>query len=147
MAREFQAETVATKLENNAKLIDMAVKQRTLKRSHASALVDKNVTIDTVKRASSETLERGANLKKDVRVETKNANLNEKLAEDRNKKAYEMARHVQYIKYELEDSREKANYLQVEKQSTELRIGHLDRELLEIKVEMKLQICLSEVSH
>ena len=63
------------KLENNVKLLDMAVKQQTLKRSHASALVDKNVTIDTVKRASSETLERGANLKKDVRVETKNAKL------------------------------------------------------------------------
>ena len=36
VVREFQAETVAMKLKNNAKLLDMAVKQRTLKRSHAS---------------------------------------------------------------------------------------------------------------
>ena len=61
-----------------------------------------------------------------------------------------MDRHFQYIKDDLEDSRDKANCLQVEvlnlqglKRSVELRAGHLDKELLEIKVEMKVQICLS----
>ena len=58
-----------------------------------------------------------------------------------------MARHVQYFKDELEDSRDKANCLKVEKQSVELRIGHLYREILDIKMEMKVQICLSSVSH
>ena len=47
------------KLENNAKLIDMVVKQQALKISHTSALVDKNVTIATVKRASRKTVEKG----------------------------------------------------------------------------------------
>ena len=32
VVREFQAETVAMKLDKNAKLLDMAVKQQTLKR-------------------------------------------------------------------------------------------------------------------
>ena len=58
-----------------------------------------------------------------------------------------MAINVQYIKDELEDSRDKTNCLQVEKRSVGLIIGHLDRELLDIKVEMKVQICLSSVSH
>ena len=49
----------------------MSVKQRNLKRSYSSELVDKNVTIATVKRASINTVEREANLKKDVRVEVK----------------------------------------------------------------------------
>ena len=35
VVRGFQAETVAMKIENNVKLLDMAVKQRTLKLSHA----------------------------------------------------------------------------------------------------------------
>ena len=50
-----------------------------------------------------------------------------------------MARHVQYLKDNLEDSRDKANCLQVEvvnlqglKRHVELRAGHLDREILEI---------------
>ena len=91
---------------------------------------------------------------KDVRVEIKNDNSNKKLAEDRNKKEYDMARHVQYLKDELEDSRDKANYLHVEvvdlqglKWSVELREVNLDRELLDIKVKMKVRICLSSVSH
>ena len=46
------------KLKNNAKLLDMAVKQRNMKRSHASEIVDTNATIATVKRASKETVER-----------------------------------------------------------------------------------------
>ena len=79
----------------------MAVKQRTLKRSHASSLVDNNTTIATVKIASRETVERGDKFTKDVRVAMKNFNSNEKLSEDRKKKAYCMARHVQYIKDEL----------------------------------------------
>ena len=147
VVREFQAETVAIKLDNNDKLLDMAIKQRTLKRSHASALVDKNVIIATVKRVSRETVEREDKLTKDVRVATKNANSNEKSAEDRKKKSYDMARHVQYLKDEIEDSRDKSNCLQVEvvnlqglKRSVELRSGNLDREILEIKVEMKIQI-------
>ena len=115
------------KLENNAKLLDIPVNQRTLKISHASAQVDKNVTIATVKKASRERVEREANLKKDVRVAIKNSNSNEKLAEDRKKKAYDMARHVQYIKDELECSRGKANFFKVDKRSVELRIGHLGR--------------------
>ena len=84
---------------------------------------------------------------KDVRVATKNADSNEKSAEDRKKKAYDMARHVQYLKDEIEDSRDKSNCLQVEvvniqglKRSVELRSGNFDREILEIKVEMKVQI-------
>ena len=76
--------------------------------------MDKNTTIATVKRASIETLEREANLNKDIRVAMKNANSNEKLAEDKNNKAYDMARHVQYLKYEMEYSRDRANFLQVE---------------------------------
>ena len=115
------------KLENNAKLLDMSVKQRTLKISHASALVDKNVTIATVKRVSRETVEKEGNSKKYVRVAIKNDKSNKKLAEDRKKKAYYMARHVHYIKDDLEDSRDKANCLQVEKWSVELRMVHLDR--------------------
>ena len=145
--RKFQAETVAIKLENNDKLLDMAIKQRTLKRSHASALVDKNVIIATVKRVSRETVEREAKLTKDVRVAMKNTNSNEKSAEDRKKKAYDMARHVQYLKDDMEGSRDKSNCLQVKvvnllglKRSIELRSGNLDREFLEIKVEMKVQI-------
>ena len=59
-------------------------------------------------------MDREAKLTKDVRVVTKNANSNEKSAEDRKKKAYDMDRHVQYLKYEMEDSRDKAKYLQVE---------------------------------
>ena len=62
---------MAIKLKNNDKLLEMAVKHRTLKRSHASALVDKNVIISTVKRASRETVEGEAKLTKDVRVATK----------------------------------------------------------------------------
>ena len=138
---------MAIKFENNAKLLDMAVNHRTLKRSHTSALVDKNVIIATVKRASRETVERAAKLTKDVMVAMKNANSNKKSAEDRKKKAYDMARHVQYLKYEMGNSREKANCLQGEvvniqglKRSFELRAGNLDREFLEIKVEMKVQI-------
>ena len=91
------------KLENNAKLIDMVVKQQALKISHTSALVDKNVTIATVKRASRNTVERGASLKKGVRVAIQNAKSNDKLAEDRKKRSYDMARHVRYIKDNLED--------------------------------------------
>ena len=154
VVRGFQAERVYMKLKNNAKLLDVSVKQRTLKRSHVSALVDKNATIATVKRASRETVEREANLNKDVRVAMKNANSNERLAEDINKKAYDMSRHVQYLKDELEYSRDKVNCLQVEvvniqglKRPVELRSGHLDREILEIKVETKVRICLSSVSH
>ena len=93
-----------------------------------------NVTITTVKWASRETVEREANLKKDGRVAIKNANYSEKLAEDRKKKAYDMARNAQYIKDEMEYSRDKVNCLQVEKLYVELKIGRLDRELLEIKV-------------
>ena len=58
-----------------------------------------------------------------------------------------MAKHIHYIKDELEYSIDKANCLQVDKWYVEFRICHLDRELLEIKVEMKVQICLSSVSH
>ena len=86
-------------------------------------------------------------MKKDVRVALKNNNFNDKLADD-------MARHIQYLKDELEYSRDKANCLQVEvvnlqglKWSVELRAGHLDREILYIKVEMKVRLCLSSVSH
>ena len=93
-------------------------------------------------------------MKKDVRVAMKNSNSNEKLSEDRKKIIYNMARHVQYLKDDLEYSRDKANCLQVEvvnlqrmKRSVELRTGRLDRKLLEIKVEMKVTICLSSVSH
>ena len=57
-----------------------------------------------------------------------------------------MARPVQYIKDKLEYSRDKANCLQVEKRPVELIIGHFYRELLEIKVKMKVQIYLSSVS-
>ena len=89
-------------LNNNAKLLDMAVKQRTPKRSHASALVDNNSTVATVKRDLRETVEREAKLTKDVRVEMKNSNSNNKLAEDIKKNAYDIARHVQYLKDELE---------------------------------------------
>ena len=138
---------MAIKLEKNAKLLDMAVKHRTLKRSHASALVDNNVIISTVKRASRETVEREAKLTKDVRVAMKNANSNDKSSEDRKKKAYDMARNFQYLKDEMEDSRDKANCLQVEvvnhqglQRSIELIAGNLDRELLEINMEMKVQI-------
>ena len=101
VVREFQVETVATKLEKNAKLIDMADKQQILNRSHASALVDNNSTIATVKRASRETVEREDKLMKGVRVEMKNVNSNNKLAEDRKKKACDLARHIQYLKDEL----------------------------------------------
>ena len=66
-------------------------------------------------------------MKKDFRVAIKNSNSNEKLAEDIKKKEYEMARHVQYIKDEMDDSRDKANCLQVEKRYVELRISHPDR--------------------
>ena len=89
------------KLENNTNLIDMAVKHQTLKISNSSALVDKNSTINTVERASRETVERGANLKKDVSVAIKNNNSNKKLYGDGKKKAYDMARHVQYLKDKL----------------------------------------------
>ena len=95
------------KLKKNAKLLDIAVNQQNLKRSHASTLVDKNDTIATMKRASRETVEREANLKKDVRAAMKNANSNKKLAADIKKKEFDMARHVHYLKDELEDSREK----------------------------------------
>ena len=67
VVRAFHAEMVAMDLYNNVKLLDMAVKHRTLKISHASSLLDKNVTIARVKRASRETVEREAELKKDVR--------------------------------------------------------------------------------
>ena len=154
VVREFQAETVAMKLEDNVKLLDMAFKQRTLKISHALALVDNNSTISTVKRASRETAEREAKLMKDVRMAMKNANSNRKLSEDRKKKVYDMTRNVKYFKYVLEDSRDKANCLQTEvvnlqglKQSVESRARNLDSELLDIKAEMKIQICLSSVLH
>ena len=78
---------------------------------------------------------------KDVRVEMENSNFNDKLVEDREKKAYDMARYVQYLKDEMEDSRDKTNCLQVEivnlqvlKRSVELRAGHLDRVLLDIRL-------------
>ena len=102
------------KFKNNSKLLYMAVKQWNLKISHASAQVDKNANIATVKRASRYTVEREAKLTKDVRMAMENANSNEKLAEDRKKKAYDVARHVQYLKYELEGSRDKANCLKLE---------------------------------
>ena len=89
--REFQAETLSMKLKNNAKLLDMAVKQRTLKRSYASALVDNNATIATMKSASRKTAERKSKLTKNVRVAMKNVNSIYKLAEDRKEKAYDMA--------------------------------------------------------
>ena len=98
VVRELQAKTGAMNIENNTKLLDMAVKQRTLNRSHSSALVDKNASIATAKRASRKTVEREANLKKDFRVAMKNATSNEKLAQDIKKKAYDMVRHVQYLK-------------------------------------------------
>ena len=79
----------------------MAVKQRVLKISHASVVVDKNATIDTVKRASRDIEERADNFKKDVRAAMKNSNSNKKLAEDRKKEPYYMSRHVQYLKGEL----------------------------------------------
>ena len=92
-------------------------------------------------------MEREAKLTNDVRVAMKNTNSNKKSAEDIKKKAYYMDRHVQYLKDEMEDSREKSNCLQVEvinlqglKWSVELIAGNLDRELLEIKVEMKVRI-------
>ena len=85
---------MAIKLENNAKLLDMAVKQRTLKRSNASEIVDKNVIIATVKRALRETVDREAKSRKDVRVAMKNTKSKEKSDEDRKKKVYDMARHV-----------------------------------------------------
>ena len=88
---------MATKIENNDKLLDMVANQRTLKRLHAPALVDKNATTATAKRASVETADREAKLTKDVRAEMKNDNSNEKLAEDKKKKSYDMSRHVQYI--------------------------------------------------
>ena len=94
---------MAIKLENNAKLLDMAVKQRNLKISHASELVDKNVIIATVKRASRETVDREAKSRKDVRVAMKNTKSKEKSDEDRKKKVYDMARHVQYLKDEMKD--------------------------------------------
>ena len=56
MVREFQAETVAMKIDNNAKLLDTSVNQRTLKISHDPELVDKNSTIATVEEASRETV-------------------------------------------------------------------------------------------
>ena len=59
------------KLEKNAELLYMAIKQHTLKRSHALALVDKNDTISIVKTALNETVKRESILKKDVRVSTK----------------------------------------------------------------------------
>ena len=43
-------------------------------------------------------MEGEAKLTKDVRVATKNANSNEKSAQDRKKKAHDTARHVQYLK-------------------------------------------------
>ena len=92
-------------------------------------------------------MDREANLNKDIRVVIKITNSNDKLAENRKKKAYDMARNVQYIKDELEDSRDKVNCLRVEKRSVELRIRNLDREILDTKVEMKVQICLPSVSH
>ena len=76
VVREFQSETVAMKLRENTKLLDMDVKQRNLKISHASALVDKNSTTATVKRSSIDTVEREAKLTKDVRMAMKNANSN-----------------------------------------------------------------------
>ena len=137
VVREFQEDMVAMKLENNAKVLDMAVKQWTLKRSHKPALVDKNTTITTVKRASRDTVEREAKLTKDVRVEMKNSNPNKKFSHDINNKAYDMARHVQYLRDELDDSRYKANCLQVEvvnlqglKGYFELRAVNLDMERL-----------------
>ena len=109
----------------------MAVKHQTVNRANKSALVDKNVIIATVKRASRETGEREDKLTKDVRVATKNANSNDKSAEDRKKKAYDTDRHFQYLKDEMEDSRDKSNYLQVEvvniqvlKRSIELIAGN-----------------------
>ena len=54
--RGFQTEIMAMKLDNNAKLLDMAVKQQTLKRSHASVLLDTNFTIATLKSAYRETV-------------------------------------------------------------------------------------------
>ena len=91
------------KLRENTKLLDMDVKQRNMKISHASALVDKNSTTATVKRSSIDTVEREAKLTNNVRVEMENTNSNEILSENRKKKAYDMARHVQYLKDELED--------------------------------------------
>ena len=79
-----------------------------------------------------------------------NANFDEKLAEYRNNKAYDMSRHVQYLKDELGDSRDKAKCLQTEvvnlqvlKQYVELKAGNLDMGILNIKVEIKVQICPS----
>ena len=43
-------------LENNAKRLDMVIRQRNLKISYVSALADKNVTTATVKKASIETV-------------------------------------------------------------------------------------------
>ena len=106
--------------------------------------MDKNVIIPIVKRVSRETVEREAKLTKDVRVAMKNTNSNEKSAEDRKKKAYDMARHVQYLKDDMESSRDKSNCIQVKvvnlqglNRSVESRAGNLDREFLEIKVEIK----------
>ena len=113
VVREFQSETVAINPENNTKLIYMVVKQLTMKRSHASTLVDKNATIATVKRDSRETVERVCNLNKDVRLAMKNANSKEKLDEYKKKKAYDMSIHVQFLKDDMEDSRDKVNFLQV----------------------------------
>ena len=98
-------------------------------------------------------MDREAKLTKDVRVAMENANSNKKSAEERKKRAYDMARNIQYLKDEMEDSRDKSNCLQVEvvniqglKRSIELIAGNLDRELLEINMEMKVQIFISPVS-
>ena len=46
-------------------------------------------------------MEREDKLMKGVRVEMKNVNSNNKLAEDIKKKACDLARHIQYLKDEL----------------------------------------------
>ena len=50
VVREFQADAGDTKISKKVKLLDMAVNQRTLKRSRASALVDKNYNISKLKK-------------------------------------------------------------------------------------------------
>ena len=68
VVKEFQAETVSMMFKNSANLLDMAIKQRTLKIFHTSAIVDKNATVATVNRALRETVGRETKLMKDIRV-------------------------------------------------------------------------------
>ena len=68
------------KLENNVKILGMAVKQRTLKISHASALVDKNANIYTLKKELRETVKKYPNLKKYVMVAMKKCQLKREIS-------------------------------------------------------------------